>query len=133
VLPNSADAYYYMGRAQADLGQEGKALQAFETAVAKDPKHGAAQKEIGQILYDRGKKGEALPHLEAASKVGQATDPWLPDAYFLLGRAADEKGNKKLAAQAYLGFLKVAPVRHPMRSDVEKKLKELGAVPKTED
>jgi tetratricopeptide (TPR) repeat protein len=124
--PDMAEAYMYIGDAQADQRQEAEALRSYLTAVGKDPKLAEAQYKIGQIHCDNQRKAQAIPYLETATKHGKVGERWLPDAYRLLGDTLLDRGQKKGAIDAFTKYVEIAPAGAAALTEVKRKLATLG-------
>jgi predicted Zn finger-like uncharacterized protein len=127
--PEMAEAYMYIGDAQADQRQEAEALKSYLVAVGKDPKLAEAQYKIGQIHCDNQRKAQAIPYLEAATQHGKVGERWLPDAYRLLGDTLLDRGQKKGAIDAFTKYIEIAPPGAAALTDVKRKLNTLGGPP----
>ena len=123
--PRLAEAYLYVGLAQNALNKERLAMAAYRAAVAHDPKLGHAHFLLGQILQDTHKPG-ALAALHKAVDNAKETDSWRDEAYYLLGVAAQDAGQKKLAIESLLKYLRIAPRGSALRRDALKRLRKLG-------
>jgi tetratricopeptide (TPR) repeat protein len=64
--PGNAQAHFYLGVAQQNLGQNPEAIQSYEKALDLDPKLTEASMNLTAALLDAGEAARALPVIERA-------------------------------------------------------------------
>jgi len=100
--------------------QMGVALEAFHSAIARDPEYGPALVGMGSLLIEMGRLAEALPYLEHAPYCAFPQVPrfdWykaktvyqLPHAYLALALAYAQAGQLENSAVAACTVLDLAP------------------------
>jgi tetratricopeptide (TPR) repeat protein len=90
--PASFAAHRDLGLALEHLGRVEEAKAAFEAALARRPDHQDVRLRLAVMLYDKGQRDAALPHLEALA----GADSRAPEVWLLLARTYYER--KDLAA-----------------------------------
>jgi Flp pilus assembly protein TadD len=95
--PDNAWGWYMLGLSSWKSGSLNEAEVAFETAIAKDPKHVKSLLNSARVLMARGRDGEALERVNAA----RAIDSTSAEAIRLLARAHHRLGHAGLAVDAY--------------------------------
>ena len=103
------------------------------TAVARDPKLGEAHFRLGQIQFDNRKLGAAIRSLRLALTNATVSDTWRPEANYMLGAAAHENRQSKLAIAALVEYLKIAPPGAALKRDARRRLRKLGWRPRRTD
>ena len=125
--PEQPEIHLYMGDAQADLGQEAKAILAYLTAIKKDATFGPAHFKLAQIYADTQRLGPAQTHMQLAINHAKPSAEWLPEAHYLMGNIALQRKSKGLAIKSFRAYLKIAAPNAALRADAIKKLMSLGA------
>ena len=105
VAPNNALAPFYLGLAEAALGDLEPAAEAFGKAVVLDPGNFEARVALGRTLSQLGRPEEAREAYRAAL----ATAPGLPAALVGLGRLALEAGRPEGAVASFEAALAADP------------------------
>jgi tetratricopeptide (TPR) repeat protein len=90
-----------------DKGQYEKALQMFESGLARQPKSGQAWYSKGCLLAEMDRHPEAVAAFETASKLGTAEQASL--AFYNKGVSHQELGNAKEAEVAYRKSVELDP------------------------
>ena len=107
----SADRIYgpeedrYLGFMLHSQGRQAEAEQAYRRALERDSIYADVHVELGQLLLEEGRPGEALAHFEAAHRL-------LPDVgqtRYLLGLGYEATGRMRDAEAAYRRALEVEP------------------------
>ena len=62
-------SYFRPGRALEDLGQESRALEAYEQAIALDPGNADAHYNAASLCERLGRPADALAHLKACREL----------------------------------------------------------------
>src|SRR5439155_24627301 len=95
--PDNVWGWYMLGLSSWKSGSLNEAEVAFDTAIAKDPKHVKSLLNSARVLMDLGRDGEALERVKAA----RAVDSTSAEAVRLLARAHHRLGHAGLAVDAY--------------------------------
>jgi len=95
------------GNALVTLGRHKEAIEAYQQAVAIDPKQTYAYYGLGNALDTLGRHKEAIEAYQQAV----AIDPKFVHAYNALGNALDTLGRHKEAIEAYQKFISLANKR----------------------
>ena len=77
--PDHVEAHYLLGLLYREGGEELKAFDEWDIALALDPDHAGSRREIGLIAHARGDHAAAVRHLEK-SLANDAFDPEVRDA-----------------------------------------------------
>ncbi|WP_420126579.1 tetratricopeptide repeat protein [Longimicrobium sp.] len=77
--PDHVEAHYLLGLLYREGGEQLKAFDEWDIALALDPDHAASRREIGLIAYTRGDHSVAVRHLEK-SLANDAFDQEVRDA-----------------------------------------------------
>ncbi len=132
--PARTDAYAVMGECYDQLRDLSRAIQAYRTALNREPDNGYWWFRIGTIYAHAGKHGEADKAVKKSIAIGEETDPrpdWLADAYSVAGEQAETARNRKMAIRLYKRYLVIAPISHFDYEAIQDKLKGWGV--STED
>lgn len=130
--PSRSEAFAVMGDSYEQLRKQGDAIDAYRRALDADSSVGEWWYRLGRLQMDRGQRGQALEALRRAGVLGEASDAkprWLPDAFRLIGETQRAARNKPAAIEAYRKYLSLAGPNAIDRSDVQRKLLDLGATP----
>ena len=75
MLGKSENEWHHInqGRYWEGYGEYDKAASSYRRALDIDPENGTASLRLGMVLYQTGRLGEALGHLERAQDAGSAT------------------------------------------------------------
>jgi predicted Zn-dependent protease len=95
--PDNAWGYYMLGLSAWKTGQLDRAADAFETAIAKDPKQVKAMVNLSRVLLDQDKPSDALEQIQAAL----ALDSTSGSNWRVLGRVDARLGRVDDALDAY--------------------------------
>jgi tetratricopeptide (TPR) repeat protein len=121
--PNRADPYYWLGFLHQEKKRYDRALDVFETMLARDVDTAGALYQIGKtgalsgLKLDRAE--ECLrKYLETEPKAGAPPHAW---AHYRLGMVHEKKGARDLARQSYEAALRL----DPKLEDARKALKAL--------
>jgi tetratricopeptide (TPR) repeat protein len=105
LVPGWLEAHINLGVVLYQLGQVDDACLAFDAAVRLDPESGIARYNLGCVLEERGEIGRAIDHLRRAEQLM----PSHPDVHFNLALAYEKHGNRALAREQWILYLKYAP------------------------
>lgn len=105
VQPVDADAWYWLGVAQANLGMMGEAANALARAVSCNPRHAHAHHTRASVLTRLGRNDEAIDSLRQAIKAM----PSLAEAHSDLGNALRLTGHHVEAETCLHKALKLRP------------------------
>ena len=94
--PGMADGYYQLAQALLDEGRDTEALEVMENARKNDATTPALVEQLGLLLAQRGRAGEAVSLLAPLAESGD------PDALNALGVALSEAGRQGEAREALL-------------------------------
>ncbi|MEB2343315.1 MAG: tetratricopeptide repeat protein [Deltaproteobacteria bacterium] len=114
-----ADAYY-------DMGQEGKAMDEWQQAIAAQGDNATWRFRYGKLLAVNRRAAEAEEQLTKAVELGDAQEvkpDWLPEAHLQLARVM---GAKKEAIRHWEAFLRDGPRDSPYRAEAKAALVKLG-------
>lgn len=103
--PNWIEAHINLGVALYQMGMTEEARAAFLDAVKLDPANGISRYNLGCVLEEQGKMGEAIEHLTAAAQ----SMPKHADVHFNLALAYEKSGARELARQEWMLYLRHAP------------------------
>jgi predicted Zn-dependent protease len=95
--PASFAAHRDLGLALEHLGRIDEAKAAFETALARRPDNQDVRLRLAFMLYDKGQRDAALPHLETLARAD--TSP--PEVWLLLARAYYERNDLAASEKAF--------------------------------
>ena len=133
LKPTRGEARADLAVAYSDLGSTGKAIQAWEDALARDPDNATWHFRYGKLLSAIGKGAEAAAHLRRAIDIGGAPEvappgrrkvpPWLWQAHYILAR---ELGSVSASAAHWQAYLRLSPKDDPYRREAEGALVALG-------
>lgn len=101
--------YYYamnLWRAPEPSGETFNTVESLlKRAVGLDPKMTKAHLQLGILLAEQKRFGEAIPSLVEATRL----DPTLGQAHYRLAQAYQRTGQKELAAQSFAAFERLKP------------------------
>jgi tetratricopeptide (TPR) repeat protein len=95
--PASFAAHRDLGLALEHLGRVDDARAAFETALARRPDSQDLRLRLAFMLYDKGQRDAALPHLEALA----GADTRAPEVWLLLARTYYEQNDLPASEKAF--------------------------------
>jgi predicted Zn-dependent protease len=95
--PTNPFGFYMLGLSAWKAGDLPQAEQALRQALALDPAHVKSYLNLSRVLLDAGQPDSALGYLDAVLRI----DETLGEAYRLIGRAHDAKGEPDQAVTAY--------------------------------
>jgi tetratricopeptide (TPR) repeat protein len=107
----SADRIYgpeedrYLGFMLHSQGRQAEAEQAYRRALERDSTYADVHVELGQVLLEEGRPGEALAHFEAAHRLL----PGVGQTRYLLGLGYEATGRQSDAEAAYRRALEIEP------------------------
>lgn len=105
AAPNWVEAHINLGVALYQMGCSADAKAAFESAVRLDPENGISRYNLGCVLEEQGQIEQAIEHLRCAA----ALMPSHPDVHFNLALAYDKRGERALAREEWILYLRYAP------------------------
>jgi len=97
---------FYQGRAYARLGDEKKAIAAYEHAIAVEPSYGAALNNLA-LLFSRG--GDPVRAAALLERAIALTDPRRPLYLDNYAAASEKAGNIEAARRAYAQLAAIQP------------------------
>jgi tetratricopeptide (TPR) repeat protein len=103
--PNNPEAHYNLGLSYAKLGQYGKAIAEFATAVRLRPNFVFAQHNLGLALCEKGAWEQGVQHFQLALQL----QPNYALAHNSLGRAYLQRGDYELAADHFRQTIEIMP------------------------
>ena len=95
--PDNSWGYYMLGLSAWKSGQLDRARDAFEAAIAKDPKHVKALVNLSRVLLEQDKPSDALERIQAAIALDSANG----SSWRVLGRVDARLGKVDEALDAY--------------------------------
>ena len=125
--PTRYEGYATMALCYQDQADYKAAEEAWRKAISGNDKVAEWHFRLGKILSDRGARGEAAKHLEAAialAKTSKRPSGWLWSANLLLGEALRQQ-NPKRAIVAYRAFIRLSSADNAYRPEAEKALAAL--------
>ena len=99
LQPDDPNVEYALDYALLQASKKDEAQQRFADLVARHPEQAAAQYQLGKLLLDEGKVGDAVEHLEASERADGSVDYvhyQLGTAYRKANRADDAEREFKL-------------------------------------
>ena len=122
VAPANPLAPFYLGLAEAALGQLEPAAAAFREAIGLDPGNPEARVALGRTLSQLGRAQEARAEYEAALGIA----PGSPSAFVGLGILELQQGRPDAAASSFEAALEVAPGDRQALYNLAAALAQLG-------
>jgi tetratricopeptide (TPR) repeat protein len=95
--PASFAAQRDLALALEQLGRVGEARAAFEAALSKQPDRQDVRLRLAFMLFEKGERDAALPHLEILARASSAA----PEVWVMLARAHYEKGDLAASEKAF--------------------------------
>jgi len=120
------DAYAWFERGcalDADPASAAEAAEAYENALALDPEFADAHCNLGTVLYNQGRRREALTRFRRAL----ACAPFHREANFNLANLLEEQGAGKEALRHYRAVLRIDPLYADAHVNLALLLERLGA------
>jgi tetratricopeptide (TPR) repeat protein len=105
VAPHWVEAQINLGVALYQLGHIEQARFAFQMAVRADPLNGICHYNLGCVLEEMDDIDAAVEHLSLAAKA----IPTHADVHFNLALAYDKRGERRLAREQWMLYLRYAP------------------------
>ena len=96
--PHDVEAHYLLGLLYRDGGEEVKAFDEWDIALALAPEHHGARRQIGFLCLDRGELDEAERHLERALEI-QFDDAEVREALERILAARRDGGRRRTREQ----------------------------------
>jgi len=118
----SAEELYWEGQAALDAGDEARAIEHFEAALARNPNHEEANYRLGRIYQERDDDERALPYLERAA----AADPSDAKTRFRLGEALLGVDDNERAVTELSAAIELDPERGGPYAKLAQALRRLG-------
>jgi predicted Zn finger-like uncharacterized protein len=125
--PSRFEAYATMARCYQDQASYARAEEAWRKALEGNDKMPEWHFRLGKILFDRGARAEAAPHLRKSVDIVEQrkqTPGWLWNANFLLGEALRDS-DKERARRAYKEFIRLSTAENAYRRDAERAIEAL--------
>jgi tetratricopeptide (TPR) repeat protein len=141
LRPTRYEAYATLAQCHEDRNETPQAIAAWGRAIQGDNGATGADGEMlhpfwhyryGKLLYDKGDRASALPHLAGASAAAEKLETrpaWLAPLEFAAAEALRVGGRRVDAIEHYHRFLDLAPISSPDRADAQAALVQLGAPP----
>lgn len=105
LAPHWVDAHINLGVALYQMGDTTAARAEFLAAVRLDPLNGIGRYNLGCILEEQGEIDEAIDHLRSAAQAMPAH----ADVHFNLALAYEKRGERRLAREQWMLYLRYAP------------------------
>ena len=105
LAPRWLEAHINLGVALYQMGRTDEAQAAFRSAVQIDPTNGISRYNLGCVLEEQGQIEEAISHLRCAAEMMPAH----ADVHFNLALAYDKRGERRLAHEQWMQYLRYAP------------------------
>jgi len=105
LSPHWVDAHINLGVALYQMGDTAGARAEFFAAVQLDPLNGISRYNLGCVLEEEGELDEAIEHLERAARAMPAH----ADVHFNLALAYEKRGERRLAREQWMLYLRYAP------------------------
>lgn len=105
----TAQEWRARGNAALAQGDAAQAEACYRQAVALAASDPLARLNLGVALLEQGNPAEAVPAFEQALALRHEGDAYVPEAYFLLGRAKYLLGERRFALQVYQQAAQLAP------------------------
>ena len=113
--PDSAEAKFTLGSALAQSGGDKmEAERLLRASLKPKPRHAKANYQLGKLLWQAKRNGEALTCLEAAVKA----DPDYREAHFLLGGIYRTLGRKALADREFAAVKRLSAKQLSAQQDL---------------
>jgi tetratricopeptide (TPR) repeat protein len=129
LKPSRYEAYASIAECYDQLRMLPQAVEAYHTALAKDPGNGEWWAALARVHIDAGQTGPGAESLKKAIAIGDAAEVppyWLAETYRLLAEVARAADNKKAAIPLYERYLKLAPSGALDRKEVQRLLLSWG-------
>jgi len=107
LAPRNAGTWNNIGAALREQGRNDEAATAFRTALGIDPMHAGAKVGLAQQYMATGQAAMARTLLEEVV----AANGELAEAWYTLGQALEQLGDRDGAIRAFSAFIRVAPAR----------------------
>ena len=101
----TAEYWFYLGIAHADLGKHQEAIESFKQAIRLDPDDADAHLNLGAAYGELGKWKESIKSFKQALRI----DPDYAKAHYNLGTAYHNTGKYKDAIESYKQAIKIDP------------------------
>jgi tetratricopeptide (TPR) repeat protein len=105
LAPEWVDAHINLGVALYQMGRVEEARAEFLSAVQLDPLKGISRYKLGCVLEEQGEIDQAIEHLQRAERALPAH----ADVHFNLALAYEKRGERRLAREQWLQYLRHAP------------------------
>jgi predicted Zn finger-like uncharacterized protein len=125
LKPGRTEALANMAEAYDELRDLPRAIESYQAALKLAPDHGDWWYHLGQLQLDRGKRDDARVAIaEAVMRGDRLSDrpSWLADAHRVYGDVLRESKREAEATDHYRLFLELAPLGHPDRAEVERRV-----------
>jgi cytochrome c-type biogenesis protein CcmH len=117
-----------LARSYGVLGERAKAAEAAQQVARLLPEDAAAQTDYGEALLALQHDGQPLsPDLVEQWRKVAALDADNPQALFVLGQAAAERGDTARARELWQRLLAAIPKDAPQRAELQALIDRLGA------
>jgi cytochrome c-type biogenesis protein CcmH len=125
--PDDVEGWRMLARSYGVLGESAKAAEAAQQVALLLPEDAAAQVDYGEALLALQDIEQPLPAdlVEQWQKVAEL-DADNPQALFVLGRAAAERGDAARARELWQRLLGLMPTEAPQRAQLEALIDQLG-------
>jgi tetratricopeptide (TPR) repeat protein len=120
--PDNAFARYNLGKALAESGAPGEALEHYEAALRLEPGWAHVHYNLGNALSDLGRIAEAAAHFQSAVRL----KPDYARAHFNLGNTLLQLDQKEAAREAFTTAVRFRPDFFEARDNLGGVLLELG-------
>jgi cytochrome c-type biogenesis protein CcmH len=124
--PRDPQAWRLLGQAYGDANDPADAAEAFEKAVALDPKSAVAWAGLGDSLTALN-DGEVTPDAQNDFAQALKLDPSLPGPAYSLGEVAIESGHKDEGLNAWRALAQRLPQGDPRRAALEQQIAAVAA------
>jgi tetratricopeptide (TPR) repeat protein len=127
LAPDDPLVHAGIGDCHLAMGNNRDAVRSLTLAARLDGNRASVHYSLGRAYYELDKPRDAAGALGAAVRLARGKEPWLTEAYRLLGYAERTRGGRAAAISAWREYLARAPEQSAEVMDVKRLLLRLEA------